>query len=279
MEKNSSNPSAIADRDGLAVIGQTLHALRGLRFNNGEGGAGAGGGDNGGNGGDPAAGGEPNNPAAPAADNKPPANNEPPANETPEQMVARLQADVQRLEREKQDARVKKEGELKKNAQKKQLLAMAEVVGVKVEDPDSETLESLQEKLTGKVLQGDQQTERVQQELKQAKIDLAVYRTAALADVRLDPSKLNDRLSFHKAVAELDPNDSDFETKLKAAMLKVAENDPTVRVSGGTGKSGADQYGGAGGDQITQEAFNKMGVAERTALLRSNPALYERLAS
>lgn len=44
---------ALADRDGLAIVGPTLHTLRGIRFLEGEGGAGAGGtGDAGGDGAD-----------------------------------------------------------------------------------------------------------------------------------------------------------------------------------------------------------------------------------
>ena len=35
----SSIPTALADRDGLAVIGRTIHDLRGIRFEEGTGGA------------------------------------------------------------------------------------------------------------------------------------------------------------------------------------------------------------------------------------------------
>lgn len=196
-------------------------------------------------------------------------------NETPEQIVARLQADVQRLEREKQDARIQKEGQIKQEAKRQELLNVARVAGIEVADPATETIESLTEKLTGKVMKGDETTI----ELQQAKIELAVYRSAALPDVRVDPDRLTNRVSFVKAASALDPSAPDFNDKLKAVILAEAQNDPSIRI-GGTGAvtSGPDQYGGAGGGQITKEAFAKMGVGERTALYRANPELFARLS-
>lgn len=205
--------------------------------------------------------------ATQGADNNP--------SETPEQMVARLRADVERLEREKADVRIQKEGELKREAKRQELLNVAKVAGIEVEDPSKETIETLTQKLTGKVMKGDETTS----ELQQAKIELAVYRTSALPDVRVDPDKLTNRVSFVKAVAALDPSAADFNDQVKSAIMAEIQNDPTLRVSGGTSKSGADQYGGAGGGQITKEAFAQMGVGERTKLFQTDPALYERLAN
>lgn len=198
--------------------------------------------------------------------------------ETDAQKVARLEADVQRLEREKQDARVKKEGEIKKEAQRKQLLSMAEATGIKIDDPDKETVESLYQKLTGKVMEGDQQTEQTSEELKATKLELAVYRLAGTEKV--DAEKLNNRVSFVKAAAALDPSAGDFNDKLKALIEQEAKNDPSIKVSGGTTTSGADQYGGAGGGQeVTKEQFEKMSISERTDLFRKNPTLFDKLAN
>lgn len=198
--------------------------------------------------------------------------------ETPEQVIARLQSDVERLNREKEAVRIQKEGELKQEAQRKQLLAMAEVVGLEIEDPSKETLQSLQEKLTGKVLQGDQQSQQINDDLKSTKIELAVFKAAGPLNV--DADKLTNRVSFVKAMSTLDPSAADFDAKVKSAIEAEIQNDPTLKTGGaGAGASGAHQYGGAGGGEITQEAFNKMGIAERTKLMQSNPALYERLAN
>lgn len=215
---------------------------------------------------------KPTDPNAPKPDDK----DGKPTEETQEQIVARLQSEVQRLEREKAAVRIQKEGELKNEAKRQELLSLAKLAGVEVKDPDKETLATLTEKLTGKVVQGDQTTE----ELQNAKLELAIYKTAGLADVKVDPDKLANRVSFVKAAAALDLSADDFSEKLKAAILAEAQNDPSIKIGGtGSSASGADQYGGAGGGQVDKERFAKMNVSERTALFRSNPALYEQLAN
>jgi len=50
--KPTQIPATVRDADGMAVLGRTLHALRGIRFGAGEGGDGGTGGDAGGTGGD-----------------------------------------------------------------------------------------------------------------------------------------------------------------------------------------------------------------------------------
>lgn len=240
-------------------------------------------------GGDPAGGGTDPAPATDPATNPAPKPGDPAAapsqqgqqqqtTETPEQIIARLEADVTRLNREKESVRIKEEGKIKQEAQRKSLLTLAEAAGIKIEDPDKETLQSLQEKLTGKVLQGDQESEQTANELRAARLELAVFRLAG--EEKVDPARLTNRVSFVQATADLDPSAADFNDKLKAAIQAEVKNDSTLKAGGpGSSTSGADQYGGAGGDQITQEAFDKMSFAERSALYKRNPELHNRLAN
>jgi len=201
-----------------------------------------------------------------------------PQGETPEQTIARLTAENQTLAREKENVRIQKEGELKKEAKRTELLNLAGVLGIEVKDPTKETLESLTEKLTGRALAGDNTTTEAQSEARNAKMELAIYKTAGTEKVNAD--KLANSISFQTATKDLDPTAADFNEKLKAAMQAELKKDPSIAISGGSGTSGADQYGGAGGGQeVTAEQFAAMTIADKTKLFQTNPALFARLSA
>lgn len=196
--------------------------------------------------------------------------------ETPEQKIARLEAANATLEREKENVRIQKLGTERTEAKRQELLSLAKVTGLDIKEPDKETVATLTEKLTGKVMEGDTSKD----EAKAAKVELAIYKTANKPELRINPDKLANSVSFMKATADLDPTDPEFETKLTAAMQAELTKDPSIKVSGGTGSSGPDAFGGAGGAQaVTPEQFKAMSMADKTKLFQTNPALFERLAN
>lgn len=85
-------------------------------------------------------------------------------------------------------------------------------------------------------------------ELRLAKVELAVYRVAGAAGV--DPDALLDSRSFLREIEDLDPTDSSFEKDIRDAAKAALGQNPSLRVKDGTGqrkppgKSGGDMAGG-----------------------------------
>jgi hypothetical protein len=203
----------------------------------------------------------------------------PPAGETPEQKIARLEADNARLNREKADARIAKEGELKAKARRDQLVGLATGFGIEVKDSD--TAEEIQAKITGKATAPAPAVDDATQ--KAALLDAAVAKAAWRNKV--DPAQ-GDYLEFKLAKApgfsDLDPKAADFTDKLDALVKSVTKDDPVFGTGGtGPGAAGGEQHGGPGGSQtnISVDDFKGMTVTEKSQLFQTNRALFDKLSS
>ncbi|QGH80667.1 scaffolding protein [Microbacterium phage Zanella] len=191
--------------------------------------------------------------------------------------VTQLLADNERFQREAENARVAAKAQVAKDAQKKQLLSVAELAGIKIENPDEETIESLTAKLAGKATAGDQNSA----EAIKAKRDAAVVQAAWKAGAPADKAAyLNFLASTDAELAKLDPSAADYQTSVDTRIKALVDGDPIFKATpGGAGRSGAETFGGAGGPEVvTQEQFDAMNVQEQTKLYQTNPDLFRRLA-
>lgn len=228
---------AIADRDGLAVIGRTLADLRGHRFNT----------DPGGNQ-PPAAppAGDPAPPAAPAPAtppaNEPPA---PPANQQPaavpfDQLDPGTQEYIRGLRREAQGYREERDqfrGQIDTLTPAQQTLEALRATLSGDGGKTPATPEELQAQIQAK----DQAATQAQQEAAAAQRQVAVMRAAALPDVNANANRLLDSVSFMAAVAAL-PNAD--EASVRALVEQQMQNDPSLRIIPIASGSGGTPHGG-----------------------------------
>lgn len=121
------------------------------------------------------------------------------------------------------------------------------------------------------------QVEQAQQAARQAQVELAVYRTATTH--RGDPAALLDSRSFLAKVADLDPADAEFQTKVSDAVKAAVTENPKLRAQVATGASSIDHAGGSGEGAITKDQFDRMGYVERSELYQTNPTLYRQLTA
>lgn len=240
MHTTQARSLALADRDGLAVIGRTLADLRGHRFTT----------EPGGN--------QPPAPAAPPANEPPAAPQAPLPGQRPEQPaspaanqpparteIADLPADIQELiRRTREEAKGYRE---ERDQFKSQIDTLT---------PAQQTLEALRATLTGdggkapatpEELQAQvqaQQTaaQQAQQEAAAAQRQVAVMRTAALPDVNANANRLLDSVSFMAAVAAL-PNAD--EGSVRALIEQQVQTDPSLRIIPIAAGSGGATHGGA----------------------------------
>lgn len=132
--------------------------------------------------------------------------------------------------------------------------AFAKAVGLTPEEPGADAEPPTPEKLTDQLDQATKAHEATEAQLRESRVELAVYRAAGKAGA--DPDALLDSRTFLAKVKTLDPNASDFgdevsraikaaistNPKLKAAPAVVAAPAPSGgRFSGGpAGRSDAD---------------------------------------
>jgi DNA-directed RNA polymerase subunit F len=112
-----------------------------------------------------------------------------------------------------------------------------------------------------------------QAEAKQAKTELAVYKTAAKTGA--DADALLDSRAFLAKIADLDPTDTKAITK---AIEDAVKDNPKLALVRAAGASGSDFSGGSGEGAITQEKFDSMSPSEKNALFKTNPTRYRQLA-
>lgn len=226
------------DRDGLAVIGQTLPGLRGHRFMSDPAPA-------------PAPGGDPAPtapPAAPLPGQRPeqPAGTVPPANQPPARTeISDLPADIQDLiRRTREEAKGYRE---ERDGYKQQIDTLT---------PAQQTLEALRATLTGdggkspataeelqaQIQATQTEAQQAKQEADAARRGLALVRVASLPDVQVNASRLLDSKSFEAKLAQVDPAD---EAALRALLVAEAEADQTLRIVPIAGGSGGGVHGGA----------------------------------
>ncbi|WP_065961260.1 hypothetical protein [Curtobacterium sp. UCD-KPL2560] len=223
----------IADRDGLAVIGRTRHALMGIRYEEGEGGAGdagAGGSEGAGTGSEGGQGGESGTGAGAEA-----------------QDVASLPAWAQKVITDaRNDAaryRTGSETAAKTAAEKAQqelVDKIAIAAGLKQDDAQDPA------KLAAAVQQA-------QDAAKATERRLAVF--TAAADTAQANALLN-RLDFTNSIAGLDPTDA---TGIAAAVKAAVDADPSLKTTRAVGASTADTGTGSGeGQPITEAQLAQM---------------------
>lgn len=193
--------------------------------------------------------------------------------------IAALQADNARLQKEAADARVAAKGRVAKDAQTSQLLALAKAIGIEIPESDDNTPEALQKKLEAEIAGRQTDQTALAEERRSTAIELAALSAGIPAEKQ---SYLGFLLNSNEAFTKLDTSSADYKTSVATLVKTIAAADPffAPATPGGTGRSGAEVHGGAGNvGEVSQDAFNKMGVMEKTALFQKNPELYQRLVA
>lgn len=191
--------------------------------------------------------------------------------------VTKLLEDNARFQREAENARVNAKSQVARDAQKRQLLSVAEIAGIKIEKPDEETVETLTQKLGAQAALGDKGNEATTTAQRQAALATAAWKAGAPAD---KATYLGFLASQDAVLQALDPNAADYQTSVDARIKAIVDADPIFKATpGGTARSGSETFAGAGGAEVvTQEQFDKMNVQDQTKLYQTNPDLFRRLA-
>jgi hypothetical protein len=108
------------------------------------------------------------------------------------------------------------------------------------------------------------QTKRQADELRESKVELAVYRSASRAGG--DPDALLDSRGFLAAVSDLDPTDADFDTQVVDAIKSAVKKNPKLSKAQVAGSSGGEHRGGpggsgggnGGGEESADEAYQRV---------------------
>ncbi|WP_263120848.1 hypothetical protein [Cellulomonas sp. RIT-PI-Y] len=94
-----------------------------------------------------------------------------------------------------------------------------------------------------------------------AQIELAVFRTAGNHEG--DPNALLDSRAFLAKVADLDPTDAEFQTKVDAAVKAAIADNPKLKAAQAAARSGTDLTGGTGEGRSTTPKSLTDAVASR----------------
>jgi len=251
-----TTPSAVRGPDGLAVIGRTLHDLRGVRFDEGEGGNAAGTTT-----GAAAGTGTTGATTSTTATDTTAASTTAAAGQTSAatEKVEDLPAWAQKLitDTRSEAAKYRTEGKTAaEKAQQELTDKLAVALGLK---PDAAADPAA---LTASLTTAQKQAE-------DAARQLAVFKAATNI---ADPTRLLDRTSFMTSIAGLDPNDG---AALKAAIEAAVAADSTLKKAQAAGASTVDTSGGTGETgQITEEQLARMTPeeiveAQKKGLLRN----------
>ena len=93
-----------------------------------------------------------------------------------------------------------------------------------------------------------------------------------------DPGALTDSRAFLASVADLDPSAADFGAQVgEAIKAAVAANPKLSATAPVVGASTVQHAGGSGEGKVTKGQFDRMTVAQKTALYESDPETYTRL--
>lgn len=106
--------------------------------------------------------------------------------------------------------------------------------------------------------------------------ELIVWRHAA--DLQVDAAALTDSRAFAAAIKDLDPVSKTFADDVKKAAQEAAEQNPKLKAApAAAGASTVQHAGGSGEGKVTKGQFDRMTVAQKTALYESDPETYTRL--
>lgn len=125
-----------------------------------------------------------------------------------------------------------------KNAETELVQRLGKALGLVKDDEKADP-----EKLT-------QQIAAEQAEKRQAKVELAVFRTAGKHQG--DPEALLDSRSFLAKVGELDPSAADFTAQVEAAVKTAVKDNPKLKAVQAAASSGVDHGGRPGERRTTQ---------------------------
>ena len=216
----------------------------------------------------------PQGPAAPAAPQQNQGTTTPDAGAD----IEALRAENARLQREAEAARVKAKGAVAEGAKRDQLLAFAKAIGIELPESDDNSPEALQKKLEAEIQGRQTDQTALQKERQDAAVQIAALSEGIPAEKQ---GYLNFLLNSNEAFTKLDTSSADYKSSVAALVKTIATADPFFAAApGGTARSGAEVHGGAGNvGEVSQEAFNQMGVMEKSALYTKNPELYARLVA
>ena len=236
---------ARADIDGLAVIGRTLHDLRGIRFEDGE------------TGGAPAAGADDSAAEAALAAAIAEASSSSDDAETVESLPAFAQKMIHDLRQESATHRTSAKTAAEK-AQQELTDKIAVLLGLK---PDAATDPAA---LTASLTQAQQQAQDTARQL-------AIYKAAGATGA--NPDRLLDSNSFMTSVAGLDPADG---AAVTAAIKSAIADNPLLKAVQAAAASGGELGGSGEQSQLTEEQFARIAndpeaivAAQNAGLLRN----------
>jgi hypothetical protein len=188
--------------------------------------------------------------------------------------LAAEQARSRKFQTEAGDQRINAKKAAAEKATKDALKLVAEQFGLKIEG-EAPTVESLSAQLA----QAAEERDAVKGEATSKAVEAATLRQAMLAGIA--PAKvpyLEFLLAQDAKFKALDPADEKLGDKVASAIAAQVAKDQSLKLTGSTRKSGAEDFGGAGENAgITKEQFASMDLAKRTKLRASDPATYQAL--
>lgn len=239
-------PAVHADRDGLAILGRTLHDLRGIRLGEGEGGNSAATTTDAGAAAAAGAASTDASAASGAASTTDAAAGSQAAGVAPEK-VEDLPAWAQKIIHDTRTEAATHRTKAQSAATEAQA-ALSEKIAVALGlKPDAaQDPAALTASLTA-----------AQQSAKEASLKLAVYQAAGTAGG--NPDALLDSNTFLASVRELDSTSSDFSTKVTDAIKAAVAANPTLKQARAAGASTVETPGGTGEQgQITEAQLAQM---------------------
>lgn len=124
------------------------------------------------------------------------------------------------------------------------------------------------------------QVEQLTTRAAQLEAELLVHNLAGTNGA--NPTALLDSRTFTTALHGLDATAADYHDQVAAAIKDAVSKNATLATAGQGPSRGGAPGAGAGAEQpagsVTQEQFDAMDFAARTALFTTNPDLYRRLA-
>jgi len=211
----------------LRLEPETLHQALGIRYAEGDGGAGAG--DSGAAGGDQGAGDSGQQGAGTDG-----AGDQGQGDALPDDPAA-LKAEIARLRRENGSARTTAKTQAADEARNELVQSLGKALGLIKDGDAAPDADALTQQLTA-----------TQEQARQAAVELAVFRSAAAAGV--DPDAVLDSRAFLTKVEGLDPAAADFTTQVTAALTEAATANPKLKAARAAGASSVDHSAGGSGE-------------------------------
>lgn len=193
----------------------------------------------------------------------------PPKSDTPKEKtqtpIEQLPPDIQEYisqlrsenaERRTQNNRLKEENQAATTSQENLIHKLQNVLGIQTDNEP--TVESLTE-----------QVAQYAKAEKQARLEFAIWRTAE--KLGANAATLLDSKAFSKSLDGIDPQDDDAIEKVIKETMKT---NPLFAKTPPVTASTVEHAPSPGGNEVTQEQFNKMTIKQRMNLFKTNRELY-----